>query len=105
MKVEITQVAQEKLKEIMEEKGAASQSVRIYIAGFGWGGPSFGLALDEQKENDEVDTAGDIKFVVDNDVASQFNHFNIDYLNDWLRRGFYITANGAHSSCWSKGRI
>lgn len=35
MKVEISQVAQEKLKEIMEEKGATSQSVRIYIAGVG----------------------------------------------------------------------
>ena len=99
MKVKITQVAKEKLKEIMKEKGATSQSVRIYIAGFGWGGPSFGLALDEQKEDDETDTAGDIKFVVYKDVASQFDYFNIDYLNDWLRRGFYITTNEGYSSC------
>lgn len=51
------------LKEILQEKGKSA--VRFELAGFGWGGPEFGIVLDEQRENDTVIEEYGIKFVID----------------------------------------
>jgi len=41
----------------------------------------------------------DIKLVVDQDLSQTYGVFNIDYANDWLRKGFSITADGSSGSC------
>ncbi len=99
MKIDVTQRAHDELKKILEKKNSEGKSLRLYIAGFGWGGPSFGLALDEQKENDEKVTVENLEFIVDKEVTNQYNDFRIDYANDWLRKGFSISANGSSGSC------
>lgn len=99
MKINVTEKATDELKKILNKKDTAGKSLRLYIAGFGWGGPSFGLALDEQKETDIKNTIGDFEFVVDKDLTSQYDEFAIDYVNDWLRKGFSISANGSTGGC------
>lgn len=99
MKINITEKAQEELKKILDKRKEVSKSVRIYLAGFGWGGPSFGLALDEQKDNDEVKEVEGFKILVDKDLTLSFNEFHIDYVNSWLRNGFQVYADGMSSSC------
>lgn len=99
MNVTVTERAQEQLKKILEKKGAESKSLRIYIAGVGWGGPSFGIALDEQKENDDVTKIGEYSYLVDKDLLSTYGAFTVDYVDDWLRKGFHIVPNKGGASC------
>lgn len=46
-----------------------SKVVRIKISGYGWGGPSLGVALDEQREDDEVYELNGVKFVASEDIS------------------------------------
>ena len=98
MKVDWTEVAKEELKKVMETR-KEDKCLRIYIAGYGWGGPSFGMALDELKEGDTSVTQDDFTFVVEEDLVDTFNHFTIDYSNNWLRKGFTVTPDRKISSC------
>lgn len=99
MSIELTQIAQEELRKVVESKNNLNRSLRIYIAGMGWGGPSFGIALDEQKEGDKVVKIDDFTFLLDEDMTNNFNDFNIDYSNNWLRKGFQVSAGRGGSSC------
>lgn len=99
MKINVTEKAKDELKKILSDKDTTGKRLRLYIAGFGWGGPSFGLALDEQKENDIKSTVGDFEFIVDEDTTNQYNEFTVDFVKDWLRKGFRISANGNSGNC------
>lgn len=90
MKINITDKAINELKKVLEKRKEAAKGVRVYMAGFGWGGPSFGLALDEQKEDDEVEEIDGLKILVDKDTATTFKEFTIDYTNNWLGKGFRV---------------
>ena len=98
MRVDITEKAQEELKKVVKEKDN-NKSLRIYIAAFGWGGPSFGLALDEQKEGDAKTEAGDFTFLLEEELVDNFDAFTIDYNDNWLRKGFSVTPDKGGSSC------
>ena len=98
MSIEVSQNAQTELdKQVPVEN--RDGAVRIILNGFGWGGPSFGIVLDKQKENDYTQAYGDIKVVVESDLLNQFNGFIIDYVNNWLRKGFTVTSLYGGSSC------
>lgn len=99
MSIEITDKASKELKKFLEKKNDLSKSLRIYIAGFGWGGPSFGLALDEQKDGDKKVQVEDFTFLLDEDMANNFSDFTIDYSDSWLRRGFQVSVGRGGSTC------
>ena len=99
MSIEITELAQEELKKVLESKNNSNKPLRLYIAGMGWGGPTFGIALDEQKDGDEVIKVDEFTFLLDEDMKNNFNDFSIDYSNNWLRRGFQVRAGRGGSSC------
>jgi len=100
MNIDITNKASEKLKNILEEKNTPSAKVRIFLAGIGWGGPRFNLALDEQKENDKNYSEDGIHIIADKNLIEQFKGFKIDYSNFFLMKGFSIYPHaGSASSC------
>lgn len=98
MKIDLTKTANEELKKVMESRDSI-KPLRIYIAGYGWGGPSFGLALDELKEGDESTKIGDYTFVLEGDLIESFDTFTVDYSDNWLRRGFTVTPDRGGASC------
>jgi len=98
MDINITSKAVEKLKEMMGKKGQTQKNVRILISGIGWGGPRFGIALDEQKENDKMVKTEALNFIIEEELANQINTFNIDYKDFFLNRGFQIYADGYNAS-------
>ena len=98
MKVKLTQMAQQELKKTMESR-KDDKPLRIYIAGYGWGGPSFGLALDEFKEGDASVNVGEYTFLIENDLTESFGSFTIDYSDNWLRKGFTVIPDRGASSC------
>ena len=98
MKIDLTNKAQQELTKILEAK-KTEKPLRIYIAGYGWGGPSFGLALDEPKDGDDKTQVGDFTFVLEEGLTESFNKFTIDYSDNWLRRGFSVVPDGGGASC------
>lgn len=98
MVVDVTPVAAEKLKELLKTK-ETEKYLKLYIAAFGWGGPTFGLALEEPKDNDEIIKTDDFNFVMEKDLIEQYGKFTIDYSDNWLKRGFSVIPDRGGSSC------
>lgn len=67
MKISASQEVLNLLKVDLEKSN--SQVVRIKISSYGWGGPSFGIALDEQREDDVVYELKGVKFAASEDIA------------------------------------
>lgn len=88
------------IKTVLEAQSDKPQNIRVFMAGFGWSGPSFGLALDEQKENDLVDDSNEVTFVMDQDVFDQFGDIKVEFVNG----GYMVKpVNQADSGCSSCG--
>ena len=99
MNIEISNNALTQLKSILKKKATESK-VRIFLAGIGWGGPRFNLALDEQKENDKIYSEGGIHIIAEKTLVDQFKGFKIDYSNFFLAKGFSIYPyHGSASTC------
>ena len=94
MIIDLTTTAKEELKKVIETK-QSTKPLRIYIASYGWGGPTFGIALDEQKEEDVTLEIDNFKFVIVEELAEGFSKFKVDYSDDWLKRGFSVTPTMA----------
>ena len=100
MNINITNKALVEIKKVLKEKNAASNKIRIFLAGIGWGGSTFNLALDEQKEDDVTYLEDNVAFVADKNLIEQYRGFKIDYSNFFLRRGFLIHPySGSASTC------
>ena len=75
-------------------------SVRLLIKGFGWGGPILGVVLDEQQEDDILESVDGINFVVDNESAFVFEDTKIMYAKSVFGESFKVyTSETSNSSC------
>ena len=99
MKIVTTDIALKELDSIKKQKSLNSMDVRIYIQGHGWGGPSFGIALDEQTEDDYSIEVSSGKIVVENILLDRYQGFEIDYANSWLTKGFVVRPYTGGSTC------
>lgn len=98
MVVVLSDSAIERLSKIIEEK-KSEKPLRIYIANYGWGGPIFALALDELKEGDIEVSSNNLNFVIESQLEELYTTFNIDYSEEWMRRGFIITTDRKTGNC------
>ena len=98
MNINITNKAIVEVKKVLKEKNSTSIKIRIFLAGIGWGGPTFNLALDEQKENDEIYSEDNVDFIADKSLIDQYRGFKIDYSNFFLQRGFLVHPYGGSAS-------
>lgn len=89
MEIKVTNLAKDKLKDLLEEK-KTDKSLRVFIAGYGWGGPSIGLALEEPKEDDLQLEVDDLNFAVEDGVSSMYRVLTVDYSDSWMKRGFSV---------------
>ncbi|MBH9841317.1 Fe-S cluster assembly protein HesB, partial [Clostridioides difficile] len=60
MKITLPETAIDTLISILKDNQDKPNNIRVYFAGDGWGGPSFGLALDEKKEDDLTYEVGEL---------------------------------------------
>ena len=75
-------------------------SVRLLIKGFGWGGPILGVVLDEQQEDDILESVNGINFVVDKESSFVFEDTKIMHVNGLFGESFKVlTSNTTQSSC------
>lgn len=98
MKISMSPETKDALMKMINEKN--NSAVRLYIAGFGWGGPTLGVVLDEQKENDITCTVDGIAFVASEDEAYIFEDCEIIYKKTFFGSNLTVKSNViGESSC------
>lgn len=98
MKVSTNQDTIDAIKEVIKGQPGAPSVVRVYLAGTGCSGPSYGLSLDEAKETDLVDESNDIVFIMDQDLYNQVGEMKIEFLGN----GYHvIPVNQPEAACGS----
>lgn len=85
------------LKSNLESKN--KEAVRLMIRSFGWGGPTLGVVLDEQREEDRVELIDDIKFVAEEDIAFLFENIKLIYKKGVFGDSFSILNPNASHTC------
>ncbi len=99
--VTITETAAKKAKEILVAEGKANWGLRIYTAGGGCCGPSYGMDLDENaKSGDEVVEKDGLKVFIDQETMKNLGGMQIDFVEEGERQGFVLTG-GKAPSCGS----
>lgn len=78
MKVQTNQETVAAIKTIIEQQADQPDNIRIYIAGMGWSGPSFGLTLDELSENDVQDNTQEVSFIMAKDIYDQIGDIVVE---------------------------
>lgn len=77
MIVTLPEKAIETLRSALKGNPSAPQNIRIHFAGIGWGGPSFGIALDEQKDSDVSVVVEELNFIMDKEEHEKFGDIEI----------------------------
>ncbi|MBO3445556.1 iron-sulfur cluster biosynthesis family protein [Clostridium sp. CCUG 7971] len=78
MKITLPETAINTLKDILKDNQGKPTGIRVYFAGNGCSGPSFGIALDEQKADDlEYDIEG-LHFIMSNEDYTTYGDIVIE---------------------------
>ncbi len=103
--ITLTDMASEKLKEVLQEEGQPAAALRIMVTMGQHGGAQYMLALEEQvKDDDTVVHANGVRIVVDSESAPLLEGTEIDYVDGLMRSGFVISnpnfvAEGGGCAC------
>jgi iron-sulfur cluster assembly protein len=98
--ISITDKAAEKVKGLLEDKGATTGALRVFVAGGGCSGYQYGMAIAQEVEEDDfVFEHGGVKVLVDPESAPLLKGAEIDYVEDIMKSGFTIFNPNAVKSC------
>ncbi|HEY3310886.1 MAG TPA: iron-sulfur cluster assembly accessory protein [Anaerolineales bacterium] len=100
--------ARDAVRGILTERKLEGYSLRVYVAGGGCCGASFGMALDNNlRDNDFTFSSGDVQVVVDDQSLPYLRGAKIDYINDPVRGAGFTVDSPSNSSgscsCGSEG--
>lgn len=100
MPITLSDRAATELKQLMEQEERTSAALRVWVAGGGCSGLSYGMALDDNQpeEGDKVFEHGGVKIVIDEMSLHYMEGASIDYVDEGLG-GFKIENPNAVSSC------
>ena len=91
----ITDLARDELSKVLQTQEATG--VRVYFNGFGWGGPNFGVALDEPQPEDHVEVINRIHVAID---PYMYNFMAKDLVLDYVKERKTFSFRGIQgSSC------
>jgi len=98
--ITLTDLAADKLQNIMTEKGIESYGLRVFVSGGGCSGLSYGMTFSETSEmGDQVFEVGNLKVMVDPASFPYLNGAQIDYIDSLMGGGFHIENPNAVSTC------
>ena len=97
--ITITESAQEKIKEVLEDETPTSR-LRMFIQGGGCSGFSYGFTIDDAKNEDDLEIpAGSSSVLVDSMSMEYLKGSTVAYKDDLAGARFAITNPQADSSC------
>lgn len=89
--VKISEIAAQKVKEVQKAQNKENAYLRLYLAGFGCGGPSFGMTLEDEKtEIDILDEEHGVSIIVANTLTEYLEGAYIDFVETETGGGFEI---------------
>ena len=88
---EVSQEASEKIKQFLEGSEGL-QSIRILMTEGGWRGPYLVMALDEQKNDDEVFADKGVTFLIEKALFARVKPIRIGYTHSTLGLGYTIES-------------
>jgi len=98
--ITVTAEAASHVKELIEENGGTHTHLRLWVAGGGCSGLSYGLALDDNiEEDDEQFQTNDISVLVDAMSLRYLQGATIEYDTEKLGGAFKINNPNAKSGC------
>jgi iron-sulfur cluster assembly accessory protein len=98
--INLSPIAADKLGKIMDEKGLAGHSLRVFVSGGGCSGLSYGMTFAEAAETgDQIFEANGVKIIVDPGSFPYLNGAEIDYIDSLMGGGFRIENPNAVQSC------
>lgn len=97
--VSITPLAADKIKAIVSAEGE-DLGLRVFVTGGGCSGLSYGMALDNNVNDDDiVADLGGIRVLIDEQTATYVKGAEIDYVDRLMGGGFTLHNPNAVSSC------
>ena len=101
MAISLTTRAANELKELMIGQEKTTAALRVWVAGGGCSGLSYGMALDDNdpETGDQVFSQDGVKILVDELSLRYMEGATVDFVDDDLGGGFKIENPNATSSC------
>jgi iron-sulfur cluster assembly accessory protein len=99
--ITLTPRAVTELQDLIKSQDKTGSALRVWVAGGGCSGLSYGMALDdsEPESDDKVFEQEGIKIYVDGLSLNYMEGSSVDYVDDTLGGGFKIENPNATSSC------
>ena len=88
---EVSEKASQVIKQFMKEQ-QGSKAIRLLMTEGGWKGAYLVLALDEQKDNDQVFAEKGLTFVIEKELFDRAKPIGIDYVESALGSGYKIKS-------------
>jgi len=96
----VTPTAVSKIREVMEQRNLPDHALRVFVAGGGCSGLSYGMAFENNfQEFDSLVEVEGVKLVVDATSLMYLRGATIDYVDSLMGGGFRIENPNAASSC------
>src|ERR1700712_5748980 len=90
--IDITPTAAVKVRELLEESGKTDHALRIFVRGMSCSGPAYGMALDnERRDNDAIVEISRLHVLGDPQSAQYVEGAQVDYVDGLMGRGFTVT--------------
>ena len=98
--LDVTDLAADKAKSLLEDKGFAEGALRVFVVGGGCSGYQYGMALAMDAEaGDAVIEKNGVRFLIDEESAPLISGSRVDYIDDVMKQGFSISNPNASHSC------
>ena len=99
--VDLTDIATEKVKAFLDTEDAAASGagLRVGVRGGGCSGFQYSLALDEQRDDDQVFEHAGIKVLVDPASLRYVDGSTVDYTESMMGAGFEVQNPNVVASC------
>lgn len=101
MAITLTPRAVTELKDLISTQDKTDSALRVWVAGGGCSGLSYGMALDSEAPDaeDQVFEQDGIKIFIDALSLNYMDGSSVDYVDEHLGGGFKIENPNAVSSC------
>jgi Fe-S cluster assembly iron-binding protein IscA len=93
----------DKIGEVLASQADKPQNIRIFIAGMGCSGPSFGLGLDNINEDDLTEVINGVNFVLEKSVYDTVGEIKVEWVGNGYSVQPVVVAPSACGSCTSCG--
>ena len=109
--MEITELAIEKLKEVMEDQGEGESSLRVIAMPAESGGVQYMLTMENESQADDTElNVSGVRFLMDSDSAPFLEEATIDFVENLggqvgfvINNPMFASAGGCGSGCGCGG--